>query len=54
MRSAPATTGRPSLACLFCRRRKIACPPPPPDSEDLTCQLVYSFVTLAADVHDTY
>ncbi|KAF9044981.1 hypothetical protein BJ165DRAFT_1611211 [Panaeolus papilionaceus] len=28
---------RPSLACTFCRERKIACGRPPSDSEDQTC-----------------
>ncbi|KAF8712181.1 hypothetical protein RHS03_01106, partial [Rhizoctonia solani] len=28
---------KPALACLFCRKRKIACGPPPPDSPDRTC-----------------
>ncbi|PPQ74488.1 hypothetical protein CVT24_000121 [Panaeolus cyanescens] len=28
---------RPSLACTFCRERKIACGRPPTDSEDQTC-----------------
>ncbi|KAG9077855.1 hypothetical protein FRC06_008666, partial [Ceratobasidium sp. 370] len=28
---------KPVLACLFCRRRKIACGPPLPDSPDRTC-----------------
>ncbi|CAE6413277.1 unnamed protein product [Rhizoctonia solani] len=28
---------KPALACLFCRKRKIACGPPPPDSTDRTC-----------------
>ncbi|KAG9102277.1 hypothetical protein FS749_009617 [Ceratobasidium sp. UAMH 11750] len=28
---------KPALACLFCRKRKIACGPPPPDSPDKTC-----------------
>ncbi|KAG8760828.1 hypothetical protein FRC11_014887 [Ceratobasidium sp. 423] len=28
---------KPALACLFCRKRKIACGPPPPDSVDRTC-----------------
>lgn len=27
-----------SLACLFCRKRKIACGSPPPDREDRTCK----------------
>ncbi|KAH7339895.1 hypothetical protein B0J17DRAFT_378735 [Rhizoctonia solani] len=30
-------TKKPALACLFCRKRKIACGPPPPDSTDRTC-----------------
>ncbi|KAG6840591.1 hypothetical protein C0991_005681 [Blastosporella zonata] len=29
--------GKPLLACLFCRGRKIACGPPPPGSDDPTC-----------------
>ncbi|QRW08544.1 Fungal Zn(2)-Cys(6) binuclear cluster domain [Ceratobasidium sp. AG-Ba] len=34
----PQTTPKkPALACLFCRKRKIACGPPPPDSPDRTC-----------------
>ncbi|KDN45544.1 hypothetical protein RSAG8_04868, partial [Rhizoctonia solani AG-8 WAC10335] len=28
---------KPALACLFCRKRKIACGPPSPDSTDRTC-----------------
>ncbi|KAJ1304865.1 hypothetical protein OPQ81_005999 [Rhizoctonia solani] len=28
---------KPALACLFCRKRKIACGPPPPDNPDRTC-----------------
>lgn len=28
---------KPALACLFCRKRKIACGPPPPNSKDKTC-----------------
>ncbi|CAE6397691.1 unnamed protein product [Rhizoctonia solani] len=28
---------KPALACLFCRKRKIACGPPPPDSPNRTC-----------------
>ncbi|KAG9088943.1 hypothetical protein FS749_001735 [Ceratobasidium sp. UAMH 11750] len=28
---------KPTLACLFCCKRKIACGPPPPDSPDKTC-----------------
>ncbi|KAF9531256.1 hypothetical protein CPB83DRAFT_892094 [Crepidotus variabilis] len=28
---------RPSLACTFCRERKIACGRPPPDAADQTC-----------------
>ncbi|KAF8597497.1 hypothetical protein BDV93DRAFT_452727 [Ceratobasidium sp. AG-I] len=28
---------KPALACLFCRKRKIACGPPPPDRQDKTC-----------------
>ncbi|KAF5374675.1 hypothetical protein D9615_008985 [Tricholomella constricta] len=29
--------GKPIMACLFCRGRKIACGPPPPGSVDKTC-----------------
>ena len=29
---------RPSLACAFCRERKIACGQPPDGSEDITCK----------------
>jgi hypothetical protein len=29
---------KPALACLFCRKRKIACGPPPPDHPDRTCK----------------
>ncbi|KAG6830255.1 hypothetical protein H0H87_008744 [Tephrocybe sp. NHM501043] len=29
--------GKPILACLFCRGRKIACGPPPTGSDDPTC-----------------
>lgn len=31
---------RPSLACHFCRGRKIACGPPPPEILDRTCKYV--------------
>ncbi|KAK0462547.1 uncharacterized protein EV420DRAFT_1194827 [Desarmillaria tabescens] len=33
---------KPSLACLFCRGRKIACGPPLPGSTDKTCKYVVS------------
>ncbi|KAG8746652.1 hypothetical protein FRC10_004255 [Ceratobasidium sp. 414] len=33
----PPAPKKPALACLFCRKRKIACGPPPPDSPDRTC-----------------
>ncbi|KAG9125461.1 hypothetical protein FRC07_007503 [Ceratobasidium sp. 392] len=37
-KDAPAPAPKkPALACLFCRKRKIACGPPPPDSADRTC-----------------
>jgi hypothetical protein len=29
---------KPSLACLFCRERKIGCGRPPEGSEDMTCK----------------
>lgn len=29
---------RPSLACTFCRERKIACGRPPPEAADQTCE----------------
>ncbi|GLB44051.1 putative GAL4-like Zn(II)2Cys6 (or C6 zinc) binuclear cluster DNA-binding domain [Lyophyllum shimeji] len=29
--------GKPSMACVFCRSRKIACGPPPPGSGSTTC-----------------
>lgn len=30
--------GKPVMACLFCRGRKIACGPPPQGSDDPTCK----------------
>ncbi|CUA66578.1 hypothetical protein RSOLAG22IIIB_00018 [Rhizoctonia solani] len=32
-----APSKKPALACLFCRKRKIACGPPSPDNPDRTC-----------------
>lgn len=39
--TAKADSRKPSLACTFCRERKISCGRPPPGSTDDTCKYVW-------------
>ncbi|KAI0245020.1 hypothetical protein BJV78DRAFT_793797 [Lactifluus subvellereus] len=41
---------KPAPACLFCRRRKIACGAPPVGSADTTCKCVSAPLILIGEI----